>query len=194
MSVEFLSGTNRENRIRELENFIEVFKRTNYSYQPPSYKYVSKSPTAYFEVGGKRIELIDHKIVESVYHIAYLVCKAEMFLTGTSRILSYVKTDPIVSSFMEDEIEKDIERINDEHVKTIIRDININEKSTSLLDDRVIFALSMIGDSTKIKYIEDSILDIVHLMKEFEDHINENAKEKEKIRKKISSADKKRKN
>ena len=67
MSVEFLSGTNRENRIRELENFIEVFKRTNYSYQPPSYKYVSKSPTAYFEVGGKRIELIDHKIVESVY-------------------------------------------------------------------------------------------------------------------------------
>lgn len=67
MSVEFLSGINRENRIRELENFIEVFKRTNYSYQPPSYKYVSKSPTAYFEVGGKRIELIDHKIVESVY-------------------------------------------------------------------------------------------------------------------------------
>lgn len=67
MSVEFLSGTNRENRIRELENFIEVFKRTNYSYQPPSYKYVSKSPTAYFEVGGKRIQLIDYKIVESVY-------------------------------------------------------------------------------------------------------------------------------
>lgn len=67
MSVEFLSGTNRENRIRELENFIEVFKRKNYSYQPPSYKYVSKSPTAYFEVGGKRIELIDYKIVESVY-------------------------------------------------------------------------------------------------------------------------------
>ena len=135
----------------------------------------------------------EKKIVESVYHIAYLVCKAEMFLTGTSRILSYVKTDPIVSSFMEDEIEKDIESINDEHVKTIIRDININEKSTSLLDDRVIFALSMIGDSTKIKYIEDSILDIVHLMKEFEEHINENAKEEEKIRKKISSADKKRK-
>lgn len=67
MSVEFLSGTNRENRIRELENFIEVFKRKNYSYQPPSYKYVSKSPTAYFEVGGKRIELIDYRIVESVY-------------------------------------------------------------------------------------------------------------------------------
>ena len=67
MSVEFLSGINRENRIRELENFIEVFKRMNYSYQPPSYKYVSKSPTAYFEVGEKRIELIDHKIVESVY-------------------------------------------------------------------------------------------------------------------------------
>lgn len=66
MSVEFLSGTNRENRIKELENFIEVFKRTNYSYQPPSYKYVSKSPTAYFEVGGKRIQLIDYKIVESV--------------------------------------------------------------------------------------------------------------------------------
>ena len=65
--VEFLTGINRENRIRELENFIEVFKRMNYSYQPPSYKYVSKSPTAYFEVGGKRIELIDHKIVESVY-------------------------------------------------------------------------------------------------------------------------------
>ena len=65
--IEFLSGQNRDSRIRELENFIEVFKRMNYSYQPPSYKYVSKSPTAYFEVGGKRIELIDHKIVESIY-------------------------------------------------------------------------------------------------------------------------------
>ena len=135
----------------------------------------------------------EKKIVESVYHIAYLVCKAEMFLTGTSRILDYVKNDKIAASFIEDEIENDIDSINDEHINKLISDINVKERESSLLDDRIVFALSLVGDSTKIKYIEDSLLEIIKVMKEEEERINQCTIEEENIRNKIDEANKKKK-
>lgn len=65
--VEIFNDKNRDSRIKELERFLESFKNKYYSYNPPSYKYIDKKPTAYFEVGGSRIEIIDSKKIEDIY-------------------------------------------------------------------------------------------------------------------------------
>lgn len=107
----------------------------------------------------------EKEIVEKVYKVAYQVMKLEFIVFGKSKIFDYAKDNDIVETFMNDEIVKDIEKIqNDRNSTRLIKERISKIKSMginySYLDKILITSIALKDDNSIINDIKKNLLEL----------------------------------
>ena len=107
----------------------------------------------------------EKEIVEKVYKVAYQVMKLEFIVFGKSKIFDYAKDNDIVETFMNDEIIKDIEKIqNDGNSTRLIKERISKIKSMginySYLDKILITSIALKDDNSIINDIKNNLLEL----------------------------------
>ena len=104
-------------------------------------------------------------IVEKIYSLAYQVMKLEFEILGKSEIFDIVKENPVMESFINLEIEKDInslseEKRNNKLIKGSLNKAMSNGINYSYMDKVLITALALNDDNSAIKKVEDNLREL----------------------------------
>ena len=104
-------------------------------------------------------------IVEKIYSLAYQVMKLEFEILGKSEIFDIVKENPVMESFINLEIEKDInllseEKRNNKLIKGSLNKVMSSGINYSYMDKVLITALALNDDNSAIKKVEDNLREL----------------------------------
>lgn len=140
-------------------------------------------------------------VVETIFSLAYQVIKAELMTMGKSKILEWAKINPVAGSYISDCVEQDLNSLKDEEKKspmlqTFLEALYGKEDLCSYLDDGLIMFLAVQKDGTKLRGIEERLLNLYKAIESQTREINAAEKnlnlEKENVSKKEQYAKRRR--
>lgn len=139
-----------------------------------------------------RVFQSEETIVDKVYDVAYSIIKLELLTSGTSEVLTWVKSDSVASNLIDTRIFEDIAKVPKDstvygQIRTMLADINVGRVTnandvnsglnyTALNESFILFlALQDSGNVQKIQnYLLETINDILENEKEAKRQKHEN--------------------
>ena len=131
----------------------------------------------------------EKEIVERIYSLAYQVMKLEFTTIGKSEIFETTKNNPVIESFISNEISLDIKKLKDNNkitplMKQSISRIQSNGINYSYLDKILITSIALEDDKGLINKIKEKLDELLKQMKN-------NVKDMESIKNEINNNERK---
>ncbi len=124
----------------------------------------------------------EKEIVERIYSVAYQIMKLEYITRGRSEIFEVAKNNPVIESFISNEIAGDIHKLKDNNkitplIKQSISRIQSNGINYSCLDKILITSIALEDDSSIINKIRTNLEELLTKMKDNTNEMQKLARE-----------------
>ena len=115
----------------------------------------------------------EKRIVERLYHFAYLFIKIELRKQGTSKVLNWAKDDPCATSFINSEVQKDLDSLSDREksnpqIKKILASAKAQGLDFSYLNEVLILCIAIQNDDIVLNKVREELLEIIKELKALE--------------------------
>ena len=115
----------------------------------------------------------EKRIVERLYHFAYLFIKIELRKQGTSKVLYWAKDDPCATSFINSEVQKDLDSLSDREksnsqIKKILASAKAQGLDFSYLNEALILCIAIQNDDIVLNKVREELLEIIKELKALE--------------------------
>ena len=112
----------------------------------------------------------EKRIVERLYHFAYLFIKIELRKQGTSKVLYWAKDDPCATSFINSEVQKDLDSLSDREksnpqIKKILASAKAQGLDFSYLNEALILCIAIQNDDIVLNKVREELLEIIKELK-----------------------------
>lgn len=113
----------------------------------------------------------ERNVVEKLYHFAYQIIKLELKTSGKSKVLDWVKANPIAANFIDAEVEQDIKSLDKDDLdnpilKNALSATKSNGLNFSYLNEGIILATAIQGNDELLENIRRELISLADALED----------------------------